>query len=82
MFTSLKHLRGHVIELGLDLGEQILDLAKCKVFSECLQEAKRTDIHKSRKLVWAGNIFHSSRRSFCSGRAAGGTTGFLGLLRF
>lgn len=27
MFTSLKHLRGHVIELGLDLRQQILDLA-------------------------------------------------------
>jgi hypothetical protein len=27
MFTSLEHLRGHIVELGLDLRQQILDLA-------------------------------------------------------
>jgi hypothetical protein len=55
--TSFEHLRGHVIELGLDLGEQILDLATRELFSGLVTKGKMTGIHKSRELMGAGDIF-------------------------
>lgn len=30
MFTSLEHLSGHIVKLGLDLRQQILDLASVR----------------------------------------------------
>jgi len=80
VFTSLEHLGGHIIELGLDLCEQIFDLAKG--FSGRLRQSKVTGIHKSRGLVGAGNVLDTSHRRLCPRRSARGSTGFLGLLRF
>jgi hypothetical protein len=67
LLTSLEHLRGHIIELGLDLGEQSLDLAKREVLSRCMQRGKTTGIHKSRELVGTGNILDPSHCGFFPG---------------
>ena len=81
MFTSLEHLCGHIIELGLDLlCVQIFDLGKG--FSGRLRQSKVTGIHQSRELVSAGNVLDTSHHRLCPRRSARRSTGFFGLLRF